>query len=50
VHLEGLGLHLLQEGPRLLQEILVPGLEPLDEDGRVNDELRGRTGSRDSSG
>lgn len=32
------------------QEILVTRLEPLDEDRGVNDELRGRIGSRGSSG
>ena len=50
VHLEGPSLHFPQKGLRLLQEILIARLEPLDEDRGVNDDLCGRSGSRDSSG
>jgi hypothetical protein len=49
VYLEGPGFYLLQEGARLFEEILIARLEPLDEDRGVNDELRGRNGSRDGS-
>ncbi len=50
VYLKGAGFHLLQEGPRFCYKILVACFEPLDEDRGVNDDLRGRNGSRDSSG
>jgi hypothetical protein len=50
VHVERPGLHLREERASLVQEILVLGLEPLDEDGGVNDDLRGRNVSRGSSG
>src|SRR5437773_3031279 len=50
VHLERPGLHLGEERARLFQKIRITGLEPFDEDGRVNDDLRGRSASRGSSG
>src|SRR5437867_791145 len=50
VHLARPGLHLREERARLFYKILITGLEPFDEDGRVNDDLRGRSASRDSSG
>ena len=49
MHLERLGLYLRTERARLFQEILASGLEPLDEDGGVSDDFRGRSASRDSS-
>src|SRR3989454_4815893 len=50
VHLEGLSLYLLQQGACLFEQILIACLEPLDEDRGVNDDLCGRSGSRDSNG
>lgn len=50
MHFERSSLDFSQEDPGFRQQIFVTCLEPLDEDRGVNDELRGRTGSRGSSG
>lgn len=50
VHLEGSGFHLFEQRARFFEEVFITGLEPLDEDRRVNDDLDGRGESRGSSG
>ena len=49
VHFKEPAFHLFKEGPRLFEELFVAGLEPLDEDRGINDDLRGRAGLRCNS-